>query len=160
MEVTERRGCLLLLGAEFVQRVRAMDGILRIALVGSLCTRKPEPKDIDFLLSIRAGLDLSELARRARSLKGATQSLGSGADIFLAEEGRYLGRICHYRECEPRVACRADHCMRRPHLNDDLRVLRLDDGLIAAPPLVLWPAWKARPGLPEDTLDLLRRGLA
>lgn len=95
----ERRTRLLVLGADFIREIRGLEGLERIALVGSLCTRKEKPKDIDFLLSIRPGIDLSKLAQLSRSLKGATQSLASGADIFLAEEGRYIGRICHYREC-------------------------------------------------------------
>jgi predicted nucleotidyltransferase len=154
-----RRALLLHLAADFVQRIRGLAGILRIALVGSLCTRKARPKDIDILLSLRPGMDLAELARLSRSLKGATQSLSSGADIFLEEEGRYIGRICGYRECHPRVRCLALHCGGRPHLNDDLENVRLDDRLIADPPLVLWPEWKAKPGVPEDALKLLRPGV-
>jgi hypothetical protein len=124
-KVEERRGFLLVLGVDFVRAIRAMEGIERIALIGSLCTDKPKPRDIDFLLSVRPGMDLAPMARRARSLKGATQSLSSGADVFLAEEGRYIGRICGYRECFPRVLCLALHCGLRPHLNDDLRNLNL-----------------------------------
>lgn len=154
-----RRALLLSKAADFVRRIRGLDGILRVALVGSLCTRKARPKDIDLLLSLRPGMDLATLARLSRSLKGATQGLSSGADIFLEEEGRYIGRVCGYRECHPRVRCLALHCGGRPHLNDDLENLRLDDGLIADPPLVVWPEWKAKPGVPEDTLDVLRRGV-
>ena len=155
----DSRTTLLSLAAEYVRRIRGLDGIRRIALVGSLCTRKANPKDIDILLSLRPGMDLAELARFSRSLKGATQSISSGADIFLAEEGRYIGRICGYRECHPRVRCLALHCGGRPHLNDDLENVRLDDSLISDPPLVLWPEWKAKPGVPEDTLKLLGRGI-
>jgi hypothetical protein len=158
-DVGERRGFLLALGIDFVRAIRGMEGIERIALIGSLCTDKPKPKDIDFLLSVRQGMDLAELARRARSLKGATQSISSGADIFLSEAGRYIGRICGYRECYPRVRCLALHCGLRPHLNDDLKNLHLKDSLIADAPLVLWPEWRFKPGVPGDTLELLRRGL-
>jgi hypothetical protein len=53
-----------------------------------------------------------------------------GADIFLADvTGRYLGRICQ-RECHPRVACLAQHCGRREHLNDDLHVVTLSKEII------------------------------
>ena len=159
-EFEKRRGFLLGMGVNFVRAIRGIDGIERIALIGSLCTNKAKPKDIDILLSIRPGLDLAELARRARSLKGATQSIASGADIFLAEEGRYIGRICGYRERFPRVRCLALHCGLRPHLNDDLTNVQLKDSLIDDPPLVLWPDWIAKPGLPKDTLEILRRGLA
>lgn len=154
-----RRARLLVKVADLMRRIRGLDGILRIAMVGSLCTRKARPKDIDLLLSLRPGMDLTALARLSRSLKGATQCMSSGADIFLAEEGRYIGRICGYRECHPRVRCLALHCGGRPHLNDDFQNLRLDDDLIADPPVVLWPEWKAKPGVPEDALDRLRRGI-
>ena len=61
------------------------------------------------------------------------QTVNLGADIFLANEyGCYIGRICHYRKCFPRVACIAQNCGRREHLNDDLQVVSLSKELIAA----------------------------
>jgi hypothetical protein len=63
----------------------------RIALIGSLSTSKPLPKDADVLVTIEDGLDLGRLAA-GRRLKGAAQQINLGADIFLADkEGRYLG---------------------------------------------------------------------
>ena len=60
----------------------------------------------------------------AGASRGSAQTFNLGADIFLAGvTGRHLGRICHYRECYPRVACLAQHCGRREHLNDDLHVV-------------------------------------
>jgi hypothetical protein len=159
MKVHERRERLLLLGVDFVRSIRGLEGVERIALIGSLCTAKPEPKDIDFLLRLRPGLDLKKLAKSARRLQSLSMQMGSGADIFLHEEGRYIGRICGYRECFPRVRCLADHCTLRPHLNDDLRNLTLEDRWMADPPLIVWPEWKAEPGVPADTLDLLRRSV-
>jgi hypothetical protein len=39
---------------------------------------------------------------------GRAQTINLGADVFLADTtGRYLGRICHYRECNPRVLSRS-----------------------------------------------------
>lgn len=159
MKITERRGCLLVLGADFIRAIRGLGGIERIALIGSICTAKSEPKDIDFLLRLRPCLDLAELARHARRLKGMSQQIGGGADIFLQEERRYIGRICGYRECYPRVRCLADHCGLRPHLNDDLQNLTLEDRWMADPPLIVWPEWRVKPGVPADTVDLLRRGM-
>jgi hypothetical protein len=79
-----------------------------------------------------------------------------GADIFLAEEaGRYLGRICHYRECHPRVACRALNCGRRQHLNDDLQIVTLSPALTLAPPIDLWPRIVTRSPVPADIAVLL-----
>ncbi len=155
----ERRRSLLVLGADFVRAIRGMKGIERIALIGSLCTDKANPKDIDFLLSLQPGMDLKGLARPGRRLMGSAQCMASGADIFLVEGGRHIGRVCHYRECHPRVLCRALHCGLRPHLNDDLERLHLKDSVIAEPALVLWPEWKAKAEVPEDTLQILRLGL-
>jgi hypothetical protein len=95
----------------FVRAARSTPGVLRIALLGSLATDKPVPKDADVLVTIDAAMDLDPLARLGRRLKGTAQTINLGADIFLADAaGRYMGRICHYRECRPRVACRALSC--------------------------------------------------
>jgi hypothetical protein len=79
-----------------------------------------------------------------------------GAAIFLADAaGRYLGRICHYRECWRRVACRALNCGLRQHLNDDLQIVTLSPTLVGAPPIELWPRIVARCAVPADTQALL-----
>src|SRR5712691_6957973 len=136
----------------FVRAARSLPGILRIGLVGSLATDKPVPKDADVLVTIDATMDLSALAVIGRRLKGAGQKINLGADIFLADEaGRYIGRICHYRECHARVLCRAQHCGRRQHLNDNLQVVTLEPALIASPPIELWPRIVRRVVMPADT---------
>lgn len=127
-----------------------------MALLGSLTTDKPVPKDADVLVVIDADIDLAPLAHIGRRLKGTTQTINLGTDIFLADEtGRYLGRICHYRECHTRVACRALNCGRRQHLNDDLQIVTLSAALIATPPIELWPRVVRRCSVPEDTEVLL-----
>jgi hypothetical protein len=115
----------LLLGAySFVRAARLCPGVRRIALLGSLATAKAIPKDVDLLVTVERTMDLSQLARAGRRLKGLAQTINLGADIFLADTaGHYLGRICHYRECHPRIACHAQHCGLRTHLNDDLHVV-------------------------------------
>ena len=101
-------------------------------------------------------MDLAPLARLGRRLQGAAQRINLGADIFLADAaGRYLGRICHYRECWPRVACRALSCGLRQHLNDDLQIVTLSPTLISAPLIDLWPRFVARCAVPADTQALL-----
>lgn len=153
---------LHLLGAvlDFVHATRVCPGVLRIALVGSLTTEKPNPKDADVLVNVDEPMDLAPLARAGRRLKGRCQNINLGADIFLADQAeRYIGRICHYRVCHPRVACRAQGCGRRQHLNDDLHVVSLDTGLIAGPPLVLWPHVVRRGPMPSDVEELLLAGL-
>lgn len=154
--VAEPRRVLLVAVRAFVQAAGGLPGVSRISLVGSLAADKPVPKDADVLVSINGAMDLTELARIGRRLKGQAQNINLGADIFLAdEEGRYLGRICHYRECRPRMACRARHCGRRQHLNDDLDVVTLSQELVAAPPADLWPKVVRRVALPPDVETLL-----
>jgi len=147
---------LLIAVLAFVQTAGACPGVVRIALVGSLATGKPLPKDADVLVTIADYAELASLARAGRRLKGQCQSINLGADIFLADQaGRYIGRVCHYRECHPRVACRAQSCGRRHHLNDDLDVVTLDPGLVADPPLVLWPHVVRRGPMPDDVEEYL-----
>jgi hypothetical protein len=122
--VVEPRQPLLLWAYSFVRAARLCPGVRRIALLGSMTTAKAIPKDVDLLVTIERTMDLTSLARAGRRLKGLAQTINLGADIFLADTtGHYLGRICHYRECHPRVACRAQHCGLRAHLNDDLHVV-------------------------------------
>jgi hypothetical protein len=154
--VPEPRRPLLLAVRSFVQAARDCRGVLRIALVGSLTTTKAIPKDADVLVTIDGTMDLAGLARTGRRLQGFAQTINLGADIFLADEGgQYLGRICHYRECHPRMACRAQHCGRREHLNDDLHVVTLSKELLTAPPVVLWPNVVRRLTVPPDVEALL-----
>jgi hypothetical protein len=140
----------------FVQEAGGLPGVLRISLVGSLTTDKPVPKDADVLVAIDPAMDLAELARVGRRLKGRTQGMGLGADVFLVDQSdRYLGRICRYRECHMRVLCQARNCGRRQHLNDDLDIVTLSQELTAAPPVELWPAVVRRAAVPFDVEALL-----
>jgi hypothetical protein len=140
----------------FVRGARSLPGVRRIALIGSLATDKRVPKDADVLVTIDAAMDLGPLARLGRRLQGTAQRINLGADIFLADEaGRYLGRICHYRECFPRGACRALSCGLRQHLNNDMQIVTLSPTLINAPPIDLWPRIVARCVVPTDTQALL-----
>jgi hypothetical protein len=154
--VPDPRPHLLKAVLAFVQAAPSTPGVLQIALLGSLATDKPVPKDADVLATIDAATDLDPLARLGRRLRGTAQRINLGADIFLANEAhRYLGRICHYRECRARVACRALSCGRRQHLNDDLQIVTLSPTLVSAPPIELWPHVVARCTVPADTQVLL-----
>ena len=138
---------------QFVEHARVCPGVRRIALIGSLATEKPDPKDADVLVTVDDDAGLAPLAATGRKLKGHAQNRNRGADIFLADpSGNYIGRICHWRECYPgiRASCDARHCGRRPFLHDDLDDVTLDASLIAAPPLVLWPRILRRVELPSD----------
>jgi len=79
----DRRQFLLMAVRTFVHEIRGLAGLHRIALMGSLTTDKLTPKDADVLVTIDPGLDLTDLARAARRLKGAAQARNLGADIFL-----------------------------------------------------------------------------
>jgi hypothetical protein len=154
--VADPRRHLLEAVLAFVRAARSTSGVRRIALLGSLTTDKPVPKDADVLVTIAAAMNLDPLARLGRRLKGTAQTINLGADIFLADEaGRYMGRICHYRECHPRAACRALSCGLRQHLNDDLQIVTLSPTLVTAPPIDLWPRVVARCAVPADTQALL-----
>lgn len=154
--VAEPRRPLLLAVLTFVLAARDCPGVQRISLLGSILTAKAIPKDVDVLVAIDATMDLTKLARSGRRLMGQAQTINLGADIFLAETtGRYLGRICHYRECHPRVLCHAQHCGQRDHLNDDLHIVTLSQELIASPPVELWPKVFRRLPVPADVEQAL-----
>ena len=140
----------------FVREVYDCPGVLGIALLGSLTTNKAIPKDADVLVTIDAAAALFRLASASRRLQGFAQSMNLGADIFLADDrGRYIGRVCHYRECFPRAACRAQNCGRRDHVNDDFQVITLAKELITAPPVTLCPNVVRRVTIPSDLEELL-----
>ena len=92
----------------------------------------------------------------SRMIKAGEFFVGPLMTALAADEtGRYIGRICHYRECHPRVLCRAQHCGGRQHLNDDLQIVTLAPGLIASPPIELWPRIVRSVPVPVDTEELL-----
>ena len=70
----------------FVVSVREIPGVRRIAILGSIVTDKPDPKDIDLLVVVADDADLAPVATCARRLQGHAQSFNRGADVFLADE--------------------------------------------------------------------------
>jgi hypothetical protein len=137
----------------FVRAACKLPGVVRIALIGSLTTDEPEPKDADVLVTVTDDADLAPLATLGRKLAGHAQSFNRGGDVFLADpRGSYLGRTCPWRRCGPgiRMSCDALHCGRRPYLHDDWEAIRLDEALIAAPPVELWPEVVTRVSVPQD----------
>lgn len=142
--------------AKFTAAASQVPGVSRIALIGSLTTPKPNPKDADVLVYIERNADIARLAALGRKLKGQCQQFNLGADIFLASsEGEYPGRTCSYRECHPRSSCRGSNCGAGKYVCNDLRVVTLSPHLIAEPPLEMWPQRVARCDLPPDTASLL-----
>jgi hypothetical protein len=154
----EVRSFFLLAALEFVRASRSLPGMQRIALVGSLTTPKPYPKDIDLLVTVADDMDLERLATLGRRLLGAAQRINGGADVFLCNpEGEYIGRSCPWRECAPgrRVRCGARYRSGRQYLRDDLDQVKVSSGLIESPPILLWPSAETRVPLPQDVNDLL-----
>ena len=159
-ETSEGRHRQQLLDAlrRFVAAARQIAGVRRIALLGSIVTTKPNPKDIDVLVVIADDADLTALATCARRLQGQAQSFNRGADVFLADErGTYIGRTCHWRDCRPGVrrSCDALHCGRRPYLHDDLDAITLNGTLVLSPPITLWPKVERRGELPADVEEVV-----
>ena len=54
----------------FVAAVRQIAGVRRIAVLGSIVTAKPDPKDIDVLVVVADDADLAPLATCSRRLQG------------------------------------------------------------------------------------------
>lgn len=142
----------------FVRAASKLPGVLRIALIGSLTTDEPNPKDADMLVTVTDDADLAPLAKLGRKLQGHAQGFNRGGEVFLADpEGNYLGRTCPWKRCGPgiRRSCDALHCGRRHYLHDDLEAICLAKDLIAAPPLELWPEIVTRVPIPEDVEQAL-----
>jgi uncharacterized protein DUF6932 len=158
MNESLRREFLLAEVLRFVRSARRCPGVIRVSLVGSLTTAKPNPKDADVLVTVTDDADLTPLATAGRRLKGKAQGQSSGADIFLANpSGRYIGRICHWRECRSfiRASCDAHHCGKREFLHDDFDAVTLDPLVVHTPAIDLWPQVIRRVKVPPDVESLL-----
>ena len=144
----------------FIDRIVAVSGLQRIAMIGSITGSKANPKDVDILITVEDDADLAAIATAARRLKGMAQSKNKGADVFLANPaGQYIGRICHWRNCGPRfrASCDARNCGQRHYLHDDLDDIALDPLLIKEPPLEIWPKIVYRQSVASDLLPFLKK---
>ena len=79
------RESLLQAVLRFVLEAQNCRGVRRIALIGSLATSKSLPKEADVLVTKKTASILGPLAAAGRRLKGFTQQINLGADIFLAD---------------------------------------------------------------------------
>lgn len=79
----------------FVASVRQMAGVRRIALLGSIVTTKPDPKDIDVLVVVADDADLAPLATCARRLQGRAQSFNRGADVLPPDVEEVVATLEH-----------------------------------------------------------------
>lgn len=153
-----RREMLDVLG-QFLPSLRAMTYVQRIGLTGSITTPKREPNDIDVVVCIAEGADLTELATVYRKMSGRLQGMGRGVDVFIFENDSYIGRPCHHRECAPgiRQSCTADHCGLRPYLRDDLSVIELYQTTLTRLPVLLHPEGWYWDDVPEDVKGFVRQ---
>jgi hypothetical protein len=60
METTAERARLIAEVLAFVETVQRLPGVSRIALIGSITTRKADPKDADLLLTVTEDTELYE----------------------------------------------------------------------------------------------------
>src|SRR6266542_1977454 len=112
----------------FVRAARNVEGVVRIALIGSLATDKLNPKDADLLVTIRDDADLVLLAALGRKLQGHAQQRNRGGEVFFClPEGAYLGRTCFWKDCRSfvRQRCDVQYCGLRPYFHDDLQTIIL-----------------------------------
>lgn len=147
------RAVLLDVAKWFVERAQGLKEVQQIALFGSICTPKHNPKDVDLLVTLTPGSDLRPLATLARKLQGRIQKGNLGSDVFVVEDGKYIGRACHYRDPWARVVCR-QRCLvcatQRPFLCDTSGNFTVRQEFIDEPALILWPEVKMNADLPPD----------
>ncbi|MFZ1289435.1 MAG: hypothetical protein WAR79_05065 [Melioribacteraceae bacterium] len=144
---------LIALVLDFMLSCMKINGVQRIAIIGSLISEKVKPKDVDLLVNISDELDLTHLAKISRRLIGKSGALSSGADIFLVNtQNEYLGRICLWKDCRPgvRLSCDAQNCGKRKYLHDDLETIKLRNDIIDNPSLIIFPNVIRNKPIPND----------
>lgn len=149
-----------LLGAAkwFVGEAAKLEEVERIALVGSLCTDQRKPRDMDLLVTISPGSSLTRIAKLKRKLQGRISRSSMGSDVFIAENGRYIGRACQYRDSWPRVECSKSRlrCAEgRPGLCDTSANFSLDQKVVDRPSVILWPEAKEYTEVPADVHEFV-----
>jgi hypothetical protein len=65
----------------FVRAASRLPGVLRIALIGSLTTDEPNPKDADMLVTVTDDADLAPVAKLGRKLQGHAQGFNRGGEV-------------------------------------------------------------------------------
>ena len=155
---TSDRQHLLAAAQWFVTEAAKLESVEQIALVGSLCTDQKKPRDLDLLVTVKPGSSIKALGKLKRKLQGKISRGSMGSDVFIAEDGRYIGRACQYREPWPRADCMARklRCADgREFLCDTSANFSLDQHLIDNPPVILWPEVKQNADVPADVWKLL-----
>ncbi len=98
-------------------------------------------------------MDIKRIANLKRKLSGRIRRGSLGADVFLVEDGQYIGRPCNYKEPWVRAVCAANKnvCyLDRPFLCDTTRNFKLSKEVVNHPPIILWPEATAIMKIPYD----------
>jgi len=142
----------------FVTEAAKLETVERIAIVGDLCIDQKKPRDLDLLVTVSPGSSIKALGKLKRKLQGKISRGSMGSDVFIAEDGRYIGRACQYREPWPRADCKAERLRcadGREFLCDTSANFSLDQEVIDHPPVTLWPEAKQNADVPADVQKLL-----
>jgi len=147
------RSALLNAAKWFLENISKRDDIEKIAFFGSICTDKEHPKDIDVLVYLKPKADIKAIAVLKRKFGGRIGKACMGADVFLVEDGKYIGRACRYKEPWVRVVCAQEglRCNReRQHLCDTSYTVTLKQEIIDNPPVIALPEFSASVPIPDD----------
>ncbi|MFZ5632984.1 MAG: zinc-ribbon domain containing protein [Bacillota bacterium] len=120
---------------DFANKAKNLSSVQEVVLCGSMASDDPYPQDIDLAVVLSDLHELPQLSRFCRQMSSATHAW----EVFVFNTGRkYLGRICHKRECPGQRYCDAPDCGKTPHLYN-LRGFRFDPAQFLSPELqILW----------------------
>lgn len=119
----------------FANKAKNLSSVQEVILCGSMASDDPYPQDIDLAVVLSGLYELPQLARFCRQMSSVTHAW----EVFVFNTSRkYLGRICHKRECPGQRYCDAPDCGKTPHLCN-LRGFRFDPAQFLSPELqILW----------------------
>ncbi|MFC4767390.1 zinc-ribbon domain containing protein [Effusibacillus consociatus] len=119
----------------FANKAKNLTSVQEVVLCGSMASGDPYPEDIDLAVVLSHLDELPQLARYCRQISSTTHAW----EVFVFDNGRkYLGRICHKRECPGPYPCNAKDCGKTPRLYH-IWGFRFDPTQFLAPELkVLW----------------------
>lgn len=123
---------------KFVELVSKIDGIIEIALFGSLATGKKRiAKDIDLMVFIEDMDCIDKLATCHRKVLGQYHS---SPDVFVfTKDKHFLGNVCHRRECPSQsVDCQVLDCGNIKYLEKRQGFTFNERSIFKNKPRVLW----------------------
>jgi hypothetical protein len=98
---------------QFAEKLRRCSSVIEVGLAGSLASDDEYPNDIDAVVFLDQFDELSAIARSARQMAPVS---ASWEVVVFTGDLRYLGRVCHYKECWRRAACGDKRCGTYPHI--------------------------------------------